>query len=118
VTLPGARRSRNRQVLVMVYPFQGHQRVLGGLRGRRLFRPPRRKRPAGREFRWAETGGVKSGGSGPSGPHLKGLAMSDKSPRQSMTKKSGKSLKEKHAAKHPKAAYAFSTEALCNVKKR
>jgi hypothetical protein len=35
-----------------------------------------------------------------------------------MTKKSGKSLKEKRAAKHAKAAYAFSTEALFNVKKR
>jgi hypothetical protein len=30
--------------------------------------------------------------------------MSDKSPRQTMTKKSGKSLKEKRAAKHAKAA--------------
>ena len=30
--------------------------------------------------------------------------MSDKSPRQSMTKKSGKSLKEKRADKHAKAA--------------
>ena len=28
--------------------------------------------------------------------------MSDKSPRQAMTKKSGKSLKEKRAAKHEK----------------
>lgn len=30
--------------------------------------------------------------------------MSDKSPRQSMTKKSGKSIKEKRADKHAKAA--------------
>ena len=30
--------------------------------------------------------------------------MSDKSPRQSMTKKSGKSIKEKRAEKHAKAA--------------
>jgi hypothetical protein len=44
--------------------------------------------------------------------------MSDKSPRQTMTKKSGKSLKEKRAAKQAKAAHAFSTEALLNVKKR
>jgi hypothetical protein len=51
-------------------------------------------------------------------PHIKGLAMSDKSPRQTMTKKSGKSLKEKRAAKQAKAAHAFSTEALLNVKKR
>jgi hypothetical protein len=44
--------------------------------------------------------------------------MSDKSPRQTMTKKSGKSLKEKRAAKHAKAAHASSSEALLNVKKR
>jgi hypothetical protein len=44
--------------------------------------------------------------------------MSDKSPRQTLTKKSGKSLKEKRAAKHAKAAHASSTEALLNVKKR
>jgi len=50
---------------------------------------------------------------------IKGPAMSDKSPRQSMTKKSGKSLKEKRAAKHAKtAARASSTEALLNDKKR
>jgi hypothetical protein len=30
--------------------------------------------------------------------------MSDKSPRQSMSKKSGKSIKEKRADKHAKAA--------------
>ncbi|MCV7281755.1 hypothetical protein H7J88_19175 [Mycolicibacterium flavescens] len=34
--------------------------------------------------------------------------MSDKSPRQSMTKKSGKSLKEKRADKHAKAAAKLS----------
>jgi hypothetical protein len=52
-------------------------------------------------------------------PNLKGLAMSDKSPRQSMTKKSGKSLKEKRAAKHAKsAAKASSADALFNDKKR
>lgn len=45
--------------------------------------------------------------------------MSDKSPRQTMTKKSGKSLKEKRAAKHAKtAAKASSTEALLHDKKR
>jgi hypothetical protein len=50
---------------------------------------------------------------------IKGPAMSDKSPRQTMTKKSGKSLKEKRAAKHAKtAARASSTEALLNDKKR
>jgi hypothetical protein len=45
--------------------------------------------------------------------------MSDKSPRQSTTKKSGKSLKEKSAAKHAKAAArASSTETLFHNKKR
>jgi integrase len=48
----------------------------------------------------------------------RGVAVSDKSPRQTMTKKSGKSLKEKRAAKHAKAKHASSTEALLNVKKR
>ncbi|MCW2687602.1 MAG: hypothetical protein JWR37_2492 [Mycobacterium sp.] len=44
--------------------------------------------------------------------------MSDKSPRQSMTKKTGKSLKEKRAAKHAKTAQASATETLLNAKKR
>ncbi len=45
--------------------------------------------------------------------------MTDKSPRQTMTKKSGKSLKEKRAAKHAKvAARASLTEALFHDKKR
>lgn len=45
--------------------------------------------------------------------------MSDKSPRQGMTKKSGKSLKEKRAAKHAKtAAKTSSTDALLHGKKR
>ena len=45
--------------------------------------------------------------------------MSDKSPRQSMTKKSGKSLKETRAAKHAKpAARALSTETVLHDKKR
>jgi len=38
--------------------------------------------------------------------------MSDKSPRQTMTKKSGKSLKEKRSAKRTKAAQISQTEAL------
>jgi hypothetical protein len=43
--------------------------------------------------------------------------MSDKSPRQTMSKKSGKSLKEKHVAKHAKAALrAASTEASLHDK--
>jgi hypothetical protein len=52
---------------------------------------------------------------------IKGPAMSDKSPRQTMTKKSGKSLKEKRAAKHAKTAAAdaraSSTETLLHGKK-
>ena len=45
--------------------------------------------------------------------------MTDKSPRQTMTKKSGKSLKEKRAAKHAKVAAKNSlTEALFHDKKR
>ena len=52
-------------------------------------------------------------------PMIKGPALSDKSPRQTMSKKSGKSLKEKRAAKHAKtAAKASSTEALFHDKKR
>ncbi len=35
--------------------------------------------------------------------------MSDKSPRQTMSKKAGKSLKEKRAAKRVKAATKLST---------
>ena len=48
---------------------------------------------------------------------IKAPAMSDKSPRQTMTKKSGKSLKEKRAAKHAKAARTSSTEALHDKKR-
>jgi hypothetical protein len=50
---------------------------------------------------------------------IKGPAMSDKSPRQTMTKKSGKSLKEKRAVKHAKAAAKHSAvETLIDHKKR
>jgi hypothetical protein len=44
--------------------------------------------------------------------------MADKSPRQTMTKKSGKSLKEKRAAKRVKAAKISQTEVLLHTKKR
>jgi hypothetical protein len=44
--------------------------------------------------------------------------MADKSPRQAMSKKSGKSLKEKRADKQAKAARrAASTDALFHHKK-
>jgi hypothetical protein len=50
---------------------------------------------------------------------MKGAVMSDKSPRQTMTKKSGKSLKEKRADKQAKAARrAGSTDSLIHDKKR
>jgi hypothetical protein len=45
--------------------------------------------------------------------------MSDKSPRQAMSKKSGKSLKEKRAAKHAKSeAKESAAQALFHDKKR
>ncbi|WP_164478571.1 hypothetical protein [Mycolicibacterium stellerae] len=45
--------------------------------------------------------------------------MSDKSPRQAMSKKSGKSLKEKRAAKNEKSAAKDSAaQALFHDKKR
>ncbi|MGV0993114.1 MAG: hypothetical protein ACOYB7_12780 [Mycobacterium sp.] len=44
--------------------------------------------------------------------------MSDKSPRQTMTKKAGKTLKEKRAAKHSKAEQSSATEAAIHPKKR
>jgi hypothetical protein len=51
------------------------------------------------------------------GPQHQRAAMSDKSPRQTMTKKSGKSLKEKRAAKRTKASEISQTEALLHTKK-
>jgi hypothetical protein len=44
--------------------------------------------------------------------------MADKSPRQHLSKKSGKSLKEKRAAKHAKAESKNRTEIVPPVKKR
>ncbi len=46
-----------------------------------------------------------------------GAAMADKSPRQAMGKKSGKSLKEKRAEKRAKADTTSSTEATVHFKK-
>jgi hypothetical protein len=51
-------------------------------------------------------------------PQNQRAAMTDKSPRQTMTKKSGKSLKEKRATKRSKAAEVSQTEALLHTKKR
>jgi hypothetical protein len=44
--------------------------------------------------------------------------MSDKSPRQSMSKKSGKSIKEKRAAKRDKGSQETFTEQIHPTKKR
>ncbi|WP_269813045.1 hypothetical protein [Ornithinimicrobium sediminis] len=44
--------------------------------------------------------------------------MADKSPRQSMSKKSGKSLKEKRAEKHAKDAASTHIEIDSRGKKR
>jgi len=60
---------------------------------------------------------VGSKGRDHSGPQANGAAMSDKSPRQTMTKKSGKSLKEKRADKRAKAERTSSTDALLHPKK-
>ena len=52
-------------------------------------------------------------------PMIKGPVMSDKSPRQAMSKKSGKSLKEKRADKHAKvAAKLAAAEAVVDQRKR
>jgi hypothetical protein len=60
------------------------------------------------------------GESGPTRPPLnKGPAVSDKSPRQVMSKKSGKSLKEKRADKHAKsAAKHAASEPITDPNKR
>jgi hypothetical protein len=47
-----------------------------------------------------------------------GTPMSDKSPRQGMSKKSGKSIKEKRADKHAKAAGKSDTPDPIVSKKR
>lgn len=44
--------------------------------------------------------------------------MSDKSPRQSMSKKSGKTIKEKRAAKHAKATDETVADKVHPPKKR
>jgi hypothetical protein len=52
------------------------------------------------------------------GPQSEGVAMSDKSPRQTMTKKSGKSLKEKRADKRSKVVEGSQAESLLHSKKK
>ena len=48
---------------------------------------------------------------------IKGLAMSDKSPRQGMTKKTGKSIKEKRAEKRAKGHEESFSDKLDTKKK-
>ena len=52
-----------------------------------------------------------------SGPLIEGATMADKSPRQSMTKKSGKSLKEKRASKREDSS-SNTTDDVFKSKKR
>ncbi|KRF36181.1 hypothetical protein ASG94_01480 [Nocardioides sp. Soil805] len=47
-----------------------------------------------------------------------GVPMADKSPRQGMSKKSGKSIKEKRAEKHAKAAGASTAVEGLTPKKK
>jgi len=54
---------------------------------------------------------------GPTRPLHEGAAMADKSPRQTMAKKSGKSLKEKRADKRAKADHSSTTEVQLHFKK-
>ena len=58
--------------------------------------------------------------SGPFRFPIEGPMMSDKSPRQAMSKKSGKSLKEKRAVKADKKAHSadHSVDAAFHAKKR
>ena len=64
------------------------------------------------------SGGRTVEGWGRPGPLSERLAMSDKSPRQSMTKKTGKSIKEKRAEKRDKgSADTFSDQVHPQKKK-
>ena len=62
--------------------------------------------------------GVQSGDRDQPGPVIKGSTLSDKSPRQGMAKKSGKSLKEKRADKRSKSDTTSQTDNLLHGKKR
>lgn len=62
--------------------------------------------------------GVLSALSEPSRFRIQGWSMADKSPRNSMSKKSGKSLKEKRADKKMKTNGQSDPEIVTHVKKR
>ncbi|MFG1934696.1 hypothetical protein ACGFK1_29275 [Mycobacterium sp. NPDC048908] len=70
-----------------------------------------------RSMRGAPLIGVRSGDRDRPGPQLLGAYMADKSPRQSMSKKSGKTLKEKRADKRAKAERSSSTTSLTGNQK-
>jgi hypothetical protein len=71
------------------------------------------------DARQARPSGVESEDRDQPGPHIKGAAkMTDKSPRQSMGKKSQKSLKEKRADKRAKSDGTSQADAVFNPKKR
>jgi hypothetical protein len=55
-------------------------------------------------------------GSGPTRALYQGVNVADKSPRQTMSKKSGKSLKQKRADKRAKAERSSTTDVLHNQK--
>lgn len=58
------------------------------------------------------------GTSGPFRSPIEGGSMADKSPRSSMSKKSGKSLKEKRAEKKTRTNIKADAEIVANVRKR
>jgi hypothetical protein len=57
-------------------------------------------------------------GSGTNQAPYEGAVMSDKSPRQSMSEKSSKTLKQKRAAKRAKAQHATSNVDVLKAKQR
>ncbi|WP_155764449.1 hypothetical protein [Mycobacterium colombiense] len=75
------------------------------------------RRPIRVEQNLAARSGVDSPDRDHSGPQNQRAAVSDKSPRKTMAKKSGQSLKEKRAAKRLKAAQSSPTEPLLHTKK-
>jgi hypothetical protein len=72
---------------------------------RRSPRPPRRDAPGS-----IRRAGVPSNQEARSGFFVRGAVMADKSPRQHLSKKAGKSLKEKRAEKHLKAEAKNTTQ--------
>jgi hypothetical protein len=67
-------------------------------------------RVAGAAGHFAAAPGVSSRAAEPNRLPVRGEIMADKSPRQNMSKKAGKTLKEKRTDKHAKAQGANKTE--------